>query len=94
MPLKPLTYADSASIPQPHNTQEKTLPRRGLNEVLVKVIEDPQPNQTSGKLVVSINTAHPSKAGKVLAAWRLGGEDFVITANSHKTKNLIEQEEE
>jgi hypothetical protein len=67
-PPKPLTYADSSRLALAHSTQEKPVPSRALKEVLVKVVDDPKPRQTSGRLVESINAACSSKAGKVLAA--------------------------
>jgi hypothetical protein len=69
------------------------VPSRVLNEVLVKVVDDPKPSQTSGRLVESINAARSSKAGKVLAAGKLDSCGIVITADSYETKNLIEHEE-
>ncbi len=93
MPQKPLTYADSTRYALAHSTQEKPVPSRALKEVLVKVIKDPRPSQTSGRLVESINAAQSNRAGKVLAARKLDSGNIVITADSHETKNLIEQEE-
>ncbi len=70
------------------------MPSRALKQVLVKVVDDPKPSQTSGRLVESLNAAGWSKAGKVLAAQKLDSSDIVMTTDSHKTKNLIEHEEE
>jgi hypothetical protein len=61
--------------------------------VIVKVIEDPKPNQTSERLVESINAACSSTAGKVLAAQKLWSGDVLVTADCHETKNLIRREE-
>ncbi len=47
LPLKPSTYADSARLAMPLSTQEKPVSSRALKEVLVKVIGDPKPTQTS-----------------------------------------------
>jgi hypothetical protein len=69
------------------------VPSRALKEVLVKVIDQAKPSQTSGRLVESINAARSSRAGKVLAARKLDSGDIVITADSYETKNLIEHEE-
>ncbi len=92
-PQKPSTCADSARLALTHSTQEKPVPSRALKEVLVKVIDDAKPSQTSGRLVKTVNAALSSKAGKVLAARKLDSGDIVITADSHETKNLIEHEE-
>ncbi len=88
-PQKPSTYADSARLALTHSTQEKPVPSRALKEELVKVVDDAKLSQTSGRSVESINAAHSSKAGKVLAARKLDSGDIVITADSYKTKNLI-----
>jgi hypothetical protein len=92
-PQKPSTHANTARLALTHSAQRKPVPSGALNEVLVKVVDDTKPSQTSGKLVESINAAHSSKAGKVLAAWKLDSGDSVITADSYETKNLIEHEE-
>jgi hypothetical protein len=42
---------------------------------------------------VSINAARLSKASKVLAARILKSGDICVTADSHETKTLLEQEE-
>jgi hypothetical protein len=60
--------ADQARKAAPQGAQEKHVPGRAFKEVIEKVIEDPKPPQTSGKLVESINAACSNKAGKVLAA--------------------------
>jgi hypothetical protein len=91
--LKPSTYANSACLVLDHSTKEKPVPSRVLKEVLGKVVDDPKHSQTSGRLVESINAARSSKAGKVLAARKLDSGNIVITADSHKTKNVIEHEE-
>ncbi len=59
---------------------------------MVKVVDDPKPSQTSGRLVESINAARSTKAGKIVAAQKLESGDIVITADSEVTKNLMEQE--
>jgi hypothetical protein len=64
-----------------------------MKEVLVKLVDDAKPSQTSGRLVESINAARSSKAGKVLAARKLDSGNIVITADSYETRNLIEHEE-
>jgi hypothetical protein len=92
-PQKPRTYADSARLALTHSTREKPVSSRALKEVLVEVVDDAKPSQTSGRLVESINAARSSKAGKVLAARKLDYGDIVITADRYKTKNLIEHEE-
>jgi hypothetical protein len=69
------------------------VPSRALKKVLVKVIDNPKPSKTSGRLVKSINAAHSSKAGKVLAAQNVDSGNIMITADSHETKNQIENEE-
>jgi hypothetical protein len=69
------------------------VPSKALKEVLVKVVDDPKPSQTSGRLVESINTAYSSKAGEMLAAHKLDSGDIVIIADSYETKNLIEHHE-
>ncbi len=70
---KSTTYADSARFAAPLSTQEKPVPSRALKEVLVKVIGDPKPTQTSGRLVESINAARSSKASRALVAesWKV-----------------------
>jgi hypothetical protein len=93
LPQKPSTYGNSARLALAHSTLEKPVLSRALKEVLVKVVDDPKPSQTSGRLVESINAARSSKAGKVLAARKLDSGDIVITADSYETKNLIEHEE-
>jgi hypothetical protein len=60
----------------------------------VKVIEDPKPSSTCRRLVNLINVAHSNRASNVLAARKFNSGNIVITAHSHETKNLIEQEEE
>ncbi len=70
------------------------MPSKALKEVLVKVVEDPKPSQTSRRLVESINAARSNRVGKVLAARKLNSGNIVIMADSHETKNLIKQEEE
>ncbi len=92
LPQKPTTYADSTCLALAHSTEEKPVPSRALKEGLVKVIDDPKPSQTSGRLVESINAARSSKAGKVLAAQKLDSDDIVITADSYATTNLMEYE--
>jgi hypothetical protein len=69
------------------------VPSKALKKVPVKVVDDPKPSQTSGRLVESINAARSSKAGKVLATRKLDSGDIMITADSYKTKNYIEHEE-
>jgi hypothetical protein len=86
-PPKPLTYVDSARLAILISTQEKPVLCRALKEVWVKVIGDPKPTQTSGRLVESINAARFSRAGKVLAARKLESRNILITADSHETKN-------
>ncbi len=86
---KPSTYANSARLAQAHSTQEKLVLSRALKEVLVKVVNDPKPSRTSGRLVESINAACSSKAGKVLAARKWDSGNIVMTADSYETKNLI-----
>ncbi len=93
MPLKPSTYAYSAHLALAHSTQEKPVPSRALKEVLVKVVDDPKPSQTSGRLVEPINDTCSNRAGKVLAAHKMDRGNIAITTNSHETKNLIEHEE-
>jgi hypothetical protein len=88
-----LTYADSAHLAIALDTQEMSVPGRAFKEVLVNVIGDPKPTQTSGRLVETINVARSSRAGRVLAAQKRDSGDIVITADSHEIKNLIEQEE-
>ncbi len=51
LPQKPSTYADSDCPALAHSTQEKPVPSRALKEVLVKVVNDPKPSQTSRRLV-------------------------------------------
>ncbi len=65
---KPLSYADHARLAPLQSVHEKPVPSRALKEMTVKVIDHPLPNQTSERLVESINTARLSKADKVLAA--------------------------
>jgi hypothetical protein len=69
------------------------MPSRALEVVLVKVVDNPKPSQTSGRLIELINAASSSKAAKVLAAQKLNSGDIVVTAYSHETKNLIKHEE-
>ncbi len=78
---KPTTYADSARLAAPLSTQEKPVSSRAPKKVLVKVIGDPKPTQTSGRLVESINAARSSRAGQVLAAQKLESGDILITAD-------------
>ncbi len=59
----------------------------------VEVIKNPKQPQISEKLVESINAAHSSKAGKVLAARKLKSGDICITTDSHGTKSLLALEE-
>jgi hypothetical protein len=56
---------------------------RTLKEVIVKVIEDPKPTQTSGKFIESVNTALSSRAGKLLVARILYSIYIVITADNY-----------
>ncbi len=44
-------------------------------------------------MVESINAAHSSKAGKVIAARKLKSRDICVTNDSHETKFLLEQDE-
>jgi hypothetical protein len=81
-------YADFARLAPPNSAHERPVPGRALKEVIVKVIGDPKPNQTSERLVQSINAACSSMAGKVLAAQKLRSGDVLVTANSHETKIL------
>jgi hypothetical protein len=90
---KPLSYADQARLAPPPAVHEKAVPSRALREVTVKIVGDPEPSQTSVRLVESINAARSTKTGKVIAAQKLQSCDIVITADNAKTKNLIEQEE-
>ncbi len=69
------------------------MPSRALKEVFVKVVKDPKPSRTTQRLVESINAAHSSRTSKVLATQKLDSSNFVITADSHETKNSIEHEE-
>jgi hypothetical protein len=48
---KPSTYADHARLAPSQSVYEKPVPGRALKEVTVKVIGDPQPPQTSERLV-------------------------------------------
>jgi hypothetical protein len=89
LPPKPLTYANSARLALAHSTQDKPVPSWELKEVLVKVVDDPKPSQTSRRLVESINAARMSKAGRVLVAQKLGSSNIVITVDSRETKNLM-----
>jgi hypothetical protein len=91
--LKPSIYADHARLSPSQVFHKKPVPHWALEEVMVKVVDDSKPSQTSGQLVESINAARSTKAGKVVAAWKLESGDRVITANNEVTKNLIEQEE-
>jgi hypothetical protein len=59
----------------------------------VKVIGSPKPNQTSNRLVESINAAHSSKAGKVVATRKSNSRDIAIIAESYETRKLMEEEE-
>ncbi len=93
LPPKPLTYTDFTCLAIPFSTQEKPVPSRALREVLVKVIRNLKPTQTSGRLVESINAARSSRAGKVLAARKLESRDILNTADINETKSLCEQEE-
>ncbi len=93
LPQKPSTYAHSARLALAHSTHEEPVPSRALKEVLVKVVDDPKPSRTSGRLVESINAARSSKAGKVLAARKLDSDNIVITADSYEIKNLIDYKE-
>ncbi len=85
LPPKPSTYANSARLALTHRTQEKPVPSRALKELLVKVVDNPKPCQTSGRLVESINAPRLSKTDKVLAARKLDSGGNVITANSYET---------
>jgi hypothetical protein len=91
--LKLSTYADHARLSLSQAFHKKPVPSRALREEMVKVVDDPNPSQTSGRLVESINAARFTKAGKVVAARKLESGDIVITADNEVTKNLIEQEE-
>ncbi len=73
--------------------QEKTVPCSALKEVTVKIMGDPKPSQTTERLVESINAACSSNVGKVLRARKLQNGEIIVTADSHETKYLIEQEE-
>jgi hypothetical protein len=90
---KPLTYANTARLAMPLSTQDKPVLSKAVKEVWVKVIGDPKPTQTCGGLVDLITAARSSRSGKVLAARELESREILTTADSHKTKNLIEQEE-
>jgi hypothetical protein len=90
MLLTPSTYADHTCLTPSQIVHEKPVPGRALKEVTVKVIVDPKPSQTSEKLVESINAAHSSKAGKVIAARKLKSGDICVTTDSHETKSLLE----
>jgi hypothetical protein len=94
LPLKPSTYAKSAHLALAHSIQITPLLSRALKEVLIKVADDPKPSQTSGRLVESSNATCSSKASKVLSTRKLDSGNVMITAEGHKTKNLIEHEEE
>jgi hypothetical protein len=65
---KPSTNADHDRLALSLITYEKPVPGQALKEVTVMVIGDPKPSQTSKRLVESMNAAHSSMAGKVLAA--------------------------
>jgi hypothetical protein len=60
----------------------------------VKVIDNPQPDQTTERLVKLIHFVHSSKASKVLAEHKLKGGDITIVIDSHETRNLMEEEED
>ncbi len=92
-PQKPSSYADSARLALTHSTYEKPVPSRELDEVLVKVIDQAEPSQTSGRLVESINAARSSQAGKVLAAQKLDSGEMGITGDSYETNYLLEEED-
>jgi hypothetical protein len=66
--LKAPSYADQACKAAPQGAHGKPVSSRAPKEVIVKVIEDSKPPQTSGRLVEYINAMHSSKAVKVLAA--------------------------
>jgi hypothetical protein len=86
-----MSYTDQARLAPPQNVHEKLVPSRGLKEMTVKVIDDPRHNQTRKGLVEAINAAHSSKAGKVLAAWKLKSRDIAIVADTHMTRKLMEE---
>jgi hypothetical protein len=90
---KPLSYADHTRLAPLQSIHEKLVLSRALKEMAVKVIDNPLPNQTSEKLVESINNARSSKAGEVLAARKLKSGDIAIIADSHETSKLMEEEE-
>ncbi len=59
----------------------------------VKVVGSPEPNQTTKRLVKSINAAHSSKAGKVVDTRKSNSGDIAIIAESYETRKLMEEEE-
>jgi hypothetical protein len=63
----PYTKADSTHLALPHDTQEKHVLKQALTKVLIKVIEDTKPNQTSGRQVESMNAVGSSRACNILA---------------------------
>jgi hypothetical protein len=88
------TYADCARLAPSQSILEKPVPGRALKEVMVTVIDVPKPSQTSQRQVESINAAHSSKAGKVLAARKLKSGDICVATDRHETKTHLEQDEE
>jgi hypothetical protein len=90
---KTSTYADHARLALFQSVHEKPVPGIALKEVMVKVIGDPKPSQTSERLVESINAAHASKSGKVLVAQKLQSGDICVTTDSHEKNTLLEHDE-
>jgi hypothetical protein len=91
---KPFSYADAACQPPsgPQAPPEKFLPSRVLRAVTVQPLAEPEPTQASEHVVEAINKARASLPGKVVAARRLRSGDVLVTADSHSTKNNLEQE--
>jgi hypothetical protein len=76
--LKFSSYAVSACSALAYSSQEKPVQNRALKEELVKVIDNPEPSQTSRKLVKSDNTASTNGTCKVLAVIKIEGSNIMI----------------
>jgi hypothetical protein len=91
---KPSSYADAARQPPPASQAppEKFISSRVLREVTVQPLAEPEPTQASERIVKAINRARAFLSEKVVAARRLRSGDVLVTADSHSTKNNLEEE--
>jgi hypothetical protein len=91
---KLFSYIDAACQPPPapQAPPEKFLPSGVLREVTVEPVAEPEPTQASKRVDKAIDKVRVSLPGKAVAARRLRGGDVLVTAESHSTKNNLEED--